>query len=151
MPDNNENGDGNLGEGAVGEAFEGARLNLDELKRPDGILTTMNTGGQGGVLHRLITAEKDALAYRQELKTAFFLSENQVDNFLAAVSEAKRYGCSLDPLHDWLIAHSAGIKGGRFRAILETLSHTTVTTNYTGKEGKRWWRNNDKNKTSPLT
>jgi len=146
-----EDGNGHdPGEIPVREAFKGAVLNLDELKREDGILTIPQLGGQGGVLHRAMTAVNKDTEYRQELKTAFFLSTNEADLVVAAINEAKRYGCSLTPIVDWLVARSSGVHGGRLKAIFETLSHTTFTTNYTGKNTKKWW-SNDKSKSSPLS
>lgn len=136
-----ENGDGHSVEDmAVEEVFKGAHLNVKDLKRPDGILTHGLSNAQTGVLQRAMTAERKDADYRQELKTAFFLSTEESDKVVAAINEADRYGCSLKPIVDWLIARSAGVHGGRLRAIFETISHTTFTTNYT-KANKNHWGN----------
>lgn len=128
---------------AATEAFEGAFLDAKKLSREDGIFTRGLSNAQSGVLQRAMTAEIKDADYRQELKTAFFLSTEESDNVVAAINEADRYGCSLKPIVDWLIARSAGIHGGRLRAIFETISHTTFTTNYTGANKNRWWRKKD--------
>ena len=94
---------------------------------------------QQGVLQRAMTAELKDEDYRQELKTAFLLSVEESDKVVAAINEADRYGCSIKPIVDWLIGRSAGVNGGRLRAILETISHTTFTTNYTGAKKSHWW------------
>jgi len=138
----NDNGNGHdIAEEAVEEAFEGAHLNVRDLKRKDGILTTGLSPAQSGVLQRSMTAISKDADYRQELKTAFFLSTDETDKVVAAINEADRYGCSLKPIVDWLIARSAGVGGGRLKAIFETISHTTFTTNYQGHNKNKWWSN----------
>lgn len=134
----------------VGEAIKGAVLNVKEMQRDDGILTKGLSGSQQSVLQRAMTAEKKDEDYRQELKTACFLSTEEADRLVAAINEADRYGCSRKPIVDWLIARSAGLHGGRIRAIFETISHTTFTTNYTSGKKKHWW-NNDKEKEGSLS
>jgi len=123
------------------DAFEGAHLNLKDMKRPDGILTKGLSDAQSGVLQRSMTAIDKDEDYRQELKTSFLLSTEEADRVSGAINEALRYGCSLKPIVDWVIARSAGVNGGRLRAIFETISSTTFTTNYQGTNKKRWWSN----------
>lgn len=152
MFEDEDNGHGPVDE-AEREVFKGALLNVKDMKREDGILTHGLSGAQQGVLQRAMTAEKKDEDYRQELKTAFFLSIDESDRVVAAINESDRYGCSRKPIVDWLIARSAGLNGGRLKAIFETISHTTFTTNYTNPNKHRWW-SNDKSrdgKTSPLS
>lgn len=147
-----ENNGHEASEMALDEAFKGAVLDVSKLKRPDGILTRGLTGAQQSVLQRAMTAVEKDHDYRQELKTAFFLSVDESDKVVAAINEADRYGCALKPIVDWLIARNAGTNGGRLRAIFETISHTTFTTNYTGGNKKNWWSKDDKSRDkSPLS
>ena len=133
------------------EAFKGAVMNVADMKKSDGIFTRGLSNAQQGVLQRSMSAISKDTDYRQELKTAFFLSAAEADKFVASINEAERYGCSLKMNIDWLIARSAGVNGGRLRAIFETISHTTLTTNNIGDSQKRRWWSNDKNKnTNPL-
>lgn len=141
MNDEDENVDG------PDHGIPGAFLDLEKMKRPDGILTHALNKGQMGVLQSAMHAESKDEDYRQELKTGFFLSTNESDKVVAAINEAERYGCSLKPIVDWLIARSAGTNGGRLRAVFETISHTTFTTNYQGKNNNKGW-NNDKSSRS---
>lgn len=146
-----DNGDNPVDE-VVGEAFKGAILNVKDMKREDGIFTRGLSTAQSGVLQRSMTAIDKDTDYRQELKTAILQSTDESDKVAAAINEAERYGCSLKPIVDWLIARSAGVNGGRLKAIFETISHTTFTTNYQGKTKKRWW-SDDKSRSnsgSPL-
>lgn len=152
MRDEDDGNGTDLAGEAVEEAFAGARLNVRDMKREDGILTRGLSSAQAGVLQRSMTAVTKDDDYRQELKTAFLLSTEESDRVAAAINEAHRYGCSLKPIVDWVITRSAGVHGGRLRAIFETISHTTFTTNYTGKTKNRWW-SNDKSRngtSSPL-
>jgi len=142
MNDDNGNNNGHGFEDlAATEVFEGAHLDAKRMSRDDGIFTRGLSQSQSGVLQRAMTAEIKDSDYRQELKTAFFLSTDESDRVVAAINEADRYGCSLKPIVDWLIGRSAGVHGGRLRAIFETISHTTFTTNYTGAKKNRWGGN----------
>lgn len=149
------NGDGVVGE-AVEEAFKGAYLNVKDMKREDGIISTAALSRtQQGVLQRAMTAEKKDVDYRQELKTAFFLSTDEADTWVGALNECDRYGCSRKLNLDWLIARNAGVQGGRFKAILEAITHTFFQTNYTGQKHNRWWNRersgSGNGSTSPLS
>lgn len=137
-----DNGNGqSLDEIAEGEAFKGALLNARDMKREDGILTRGLSSAQSGVLQRAMTAEKKDEDYRQELKTAFFLTTDEADNWVKALNECDRYGCSRKLNIDWLIARNAGIQGGRFKAILEAITHTVFQSNVTGQKKNHWWSN----------
>lgn len=144
MPDNDGNGQ-DAGEMATEQAFQGAFLDVDKMKREDGILTHGLSNTQQSVLQRSMTAVTKDEDYRQELKTAFFLSTEEADKVVAAINESDRYGCSRKPIVDWLIARSAGIGGGRLKAIFDTISHTTFTSNYKSQNKQHWW-NRDKSR-----
>ncbi len=128
-------------EEAEKEAFKGAILNVKDMKREDGILTRGLSSAQQGVLQRAMSAEKKDEDYRQELKTAFFLSTEEADNWVKALNECDRYGCSRKLNIDWLVARNAGIQGGRFKAILEAITHTYIQSNVTGQKKNKWWSN----------
>ena len=140
MEDYEGNGDGlDPGEEATEQAFKGAVLDVSKMKREDGILTKGLSNTQQSVLQRSMTAVTKDKDYRQELKTAFFLSTDESDRVVAAINESDRYGCLRKPIVDWLIARSAGVNGGRLQAIFDTISHTTFTTNYMSKNKGHWW------------
>jgi len=141
-PDDDGNGL-DPGEEATEQAFKGAVLDVNKLKREDGILTRGLSNTQSSVLQRSMTAVTKDEDYRQELKTAFFLSTEEADKVVAAINESDRYGCSRKPIVDWLIARSAGVNGGRLQAIFDTISHTTFTTNYMSQKKKHWWNQNE--------
>lgn len=136
---NNHDGDGyevspldntvEVATAAVDVEHKAAALKLKTLQR-DGIIRN-DVAAQMGVLQRLMQAATDA-EYRQELKKSN-LSEEDQDEFVAAISEAKRYGCTLTPIVDLLVARNGGIKGWLIGKILEGLTHTTFTTNFKGK------------------
>jgi hypothetical protein len=134
---------------AVQEAFEGARLKVEELRRPDGVLTQLDKSGQKGILQQALSAIRKDEDYRQELKTAYFQTAEEADLAVAAINERLMCGVSIKPIVDMIVARSAGVKGGRLHDIFEALTHTTFSTNYTG--GKKWWSNDKpKNKNSPF-
>ena len=134
-------------------AFQGAKLKLEDLRRPDGILTTLDKTGQQGILQRAMTAVMKDEDYRQELKTAYFQTAEEADLAVAAINERLMCGVSIKPLLDKIIARSAGTKGGRLHDIFESLTHTTFSTNYT-KGDKKFWQHGDRdksgNKNSPI-
>ena len=139
-----EDGDGlDPGQEATEQAFRGAFLDVSKMKREDGILTRGLPNTQSSVLQRSMTAVTKDEDYRQELKTAFFLSTDEADKVVAAINESDRYGCSRKPIVDWLIARSAGVGGGRLKAIFDTISHTTFTTNYMSQKKKHWWNRDE--------
>lgn len=139
------------------EALEGANLKLGEMRRPDSGFLRFATDKQNqSVLHRAMTAAKTPEDILQELKTAFFKSTQEADRFVASLAEARRYGCDLQFNLEWLVAHAAGEGGARLKAVFETISHTTFTSNIQSPDKKRWWqndrnRNNSTGAKSPLS
>lgn len=121
----------------VEHALEGARLNLKDLKRGDGILTRSSPGSQS-LLHRVISAIGDNKDYRQELKIASFGSSDEADNAVAALEECFELGMNPTPIIDQIIARSSGLSHDLLYEVLKTLTHTTFTTNYQkGKKSER--------------
>ncbi len=137
---------------AAAEAFQGAKLKLDDLRRPESLFSTLDKGGQQGILQRAMTPPSKDEDYRAELKTGYFRSPEEADLAVAAINERLMCGVSIRPLVDKIIARSAGTNGSRLQAILEALTHTTFTTNYQGKQ--HWWsgrhNGNSTNKNSPI-
>lgn len=121
---------------AAEEAFTGARVNLAELKRDDGILTRSQVN-TGSLLHRAISAIKGNTDYRDELKVASFVNSDEADEATAAINERITLKLDLTPIVDRIIARSAGRNHELLFKALETLTHSTFTTNYQkDKHGK---------------
>ena len=114
---------------AVEKLLKDVGLDPDHLKRQSGVLSRTQKEGQGGVLHRAMTAAGKDEDCRQELKTCFFKDERQQELWLAAYNERVRYGCNTRPLVDWLVAKNAGTNGARIRMVIDGLTHTSISTN----------------------
>jgi len=119
--------------------FPGARVGLETLIRRDGIIAeaatvAMANRSSSGVLQRAMGAIVDDKDYRQELKTAFWSSPRKARQWVLAKEERERFGVSIKPLVDDLIAQKAGVKGGLLHDIFEALTHTSFTTNYTNQK-----------------
>jgi len=139
MTDHDRNGDnGNLGHTIAREdAFEGARLQLTDLKRGDGLLSRQAGGSQQGVLNRFMSAEKADIDYRQELKQAYWLDHTEIDLACAAIDELRLCGCEITRVLDRIIASSAGENGDRMKRILDAYSHITINDE-APQQKKRW-------------
>lgn len=145
----NEDGDGHNPE--ADSDFPGATISLEEIERQDGIITqeavkAFANRNTSGVLQRAMTAISKDDEYRQELKTAFWSSPKKARQWVLAKEELEMFGLPIQPLVDDLIAHKAGVQGGLIHEIFEALTHTSFTTNYTGKNKTGFWpfrRNND--------
>ena len=107
-----------------------ARISLDKLRRADGIITQGGNNNQAGILQKVITAPVKDTDYRQALKMACYLSTHEIDLVCAAIDERQRYGCSLTPIVDWLVARSAGTNYGLIKIALDAYSHARITTDY---------------------
>jgi len=144
--------DGMAVEGAFKDAFPGGYGKVGVNTGPDIMMANRQ---YSSVLQQAMRSINDDKDYRQALGLARWLSEDAWADWCAAYHECKRYGVAPDFLIDRLIAQSAGIDGGKLKAIFETISHTTFTTNYMGKKQgafgflRRGNRNGD-NGTGPL-
>jgi len=118
------------------QAFKGAILNVNELKREDGILTRTSPNYQS-LLHRVISAVSNNKDYRNELKTALWASSDEADMAVAAIWECDELGMDPTPIIDQIIARSAGRNHELLYEALRTLTHSTFTTNYQGKQNAR--------------
>ncbi len=129
-------------EGNGEEPKKGAIWNLEDLQRGDGIIPrsilSMNRDNSG-VLAKAMTAIEKNADYRQELKTGYFTSPKKQMQMVLALDECRECGIDETLIVDLLLAQKAGIQGGFMHDILEALTHTTFSTNYTGKQGNRWW------------
>lgn len=69
--------------------------------------------------------------YRSALNRANWMTVDEIDEWCNAFEECKRYGASTTWLIDRLIAHAAGVTGGKSlrNDILEAISHTTFNLN----------------------
>ena len=130
----NKENNGN-GQGVPEVAFKGAVIDVNELKREDGIMTRAAPQTQS-LLHRVITAEKDNSSYRQELKTALFASSDEADEAVSALNECFVLSMDPTPIIDQIIARSAGKNHELLYEALHTLTHTSFTTNYQNQKGK---------------
>jgi len=94
-----------------------------------------------GVLQRLVTAVKEDDEYRQILLTASFDSKHEAQMAADAIEERKRYGVSIRPILDRIIAQCS-VKGARVNLITDASSRFTLNTN-TGKKLPNWKRQQD--------
>ena len=109
--------------------FKGPIIDVNDLKREDGLLTR-STPQYQSLLHRVISAIKDNKDYRQELKTALFASPDEADEAVSALDECSVLGMDPTPIINQIIARSAGKNHDLLYEALRTLTHTTFTTNY---------------------
>lgn len=133
-----------------------AVFDLKELQRPDGIISRMvlnNNRENSGVLVTAMRSIEKNEDYRQELKTGFFTSPRKQMQMVLAINEMRECGIDETMVIDLLLAQKAGINGGLLHDILEALTHTTFSTNYTGKNKDHWWNkgNNGSNSNSPIS
>jgi len=130
MPEHEvKNKDQDNGHEEDGLIIKGPTIDVNELKREDGLLTRSSPQYQS-LLHRVITAERDNKNYRQELKTALFVSSDEADEAVSALDECFALGMDPTPIIDQIIARSAGKNHDLLYEALRTLTHTTFTTNY---------------------
>lgn len=85
-----------------------------------------------GVLQRIITAVAEDKEYRQVLLLAAF--DNKQEAMLAsdAITERKRYGVTIQPILDRIIAQCA-VKQGRVDVVLKAMTNYTLNTGFGGK------------------
>ena len=85
--------------------------------------------GKLGVLQRMVTAVMTDREYRQILLLAAF--DNKQEALLAAdaISERQRYGVSIQPILDRVIAQCA-VKGDRITKVLSAMSQHVLTTQW---------------------
>jgi len=123
----------NDGNDEFGVKIKGPTIDLNELKKADGLIT--NRAGQHiGVLVRAMSVHP-ITENEQELKLAYWGSSDEGDEYVSAMTECEVLGMDPTPIYRQMLARSAGVKQSYIMRIFETITHTTVTTNYQkGKE-----------------
>lgn len=128
MDEDNGNGFDPAAE-ATEDAFKGALYTIDGKTRADGILTRGDRQSMG-VLQRAMTAIKEAIDYKQELKTANWTSLEVSSLAVRAIHQRLKCGVTIDPIVDDIIAKSAGVNSARLMAVIEGITSTYFHTNY---------------------
>jgi len=96
-----------------------------------------------GVLQTLIHAILKDGDYRQVLLTATFRNEHQAVAWADAINEALRYGASIRPHVDRIIA--MGSVGGRLRSeVVQAVSSYTINTPQAGGNKPKWLNRSDR-------
>ncbi len=138
--------------------MESDQLNTGELEALEKLLNQKqeDRGGESNAIQdstqargsflmtamRSINENKD---YRQELKTAFFVSPRKQMQMVLAIAEMKECGMEETVVIDLMLAQKAGEKGGFIQALLNALTHSSYT--YSGLNAKKkWWQSPDNNK-----
>lgn len=114
--------------------------NRDDNSGGDSNAISSANQARTGVLLRLLTAVKEEKEYRQAVLMADFMNVEEADRVSAALTEARRYGLSLDPIIDWIAARSAVIGSdgvNRARLVQQGLTHSTFTRFNIGGKNKR--------------
>ena len=106
------------------KAFEAARDKMHD----GGADSFMNTAQKLGVLQTLIHAVADDKEYRQVLLLAAFDDKREALLYASAIAECRRYGATIEPLVDRIIAQCS-VKGGRVDKVLEAMTHQWIGTN----------------------
>lgn len=93
---------------------------------------SMSAGDKLGVLQRIVTAVAKDSEYRQILLLAAF--DNKQEAMLAsdAITERQRYGVTIQPILDRLVAQCA-VKSGRVDKVLHAMTNYTLNTGFGGK------------------
>ncbi len=136
-----ENGQKSLEEIAAAALIKEAMPDVDELLQTGS--GSMSQQDKLGVLQRIITAVANDKDYRQILLLAAF--DNKQEALLAsdAITERQRYGVSIQPILDRLIAQCA-VKSGRVDKVLSAM--TSYTLNTGGFKGKLpFWKKKQEN------
>lgn len=104
-----------------------------EIETKPGDHSALNDSQQqqrGSVILKTLTAVETE-NYRQLILLADLLDDEEADRVAAAITEARRYGQSLDPILDWVTARCAVNKAGhgksRVTTAIEGLTHSSFT------------------------
>lgn len=137
MSDNdNGNGHKSIEQMAKEKVFNGAVVNLGELQRQDGMITTAlsnaNTQGMGVLqtLLRAIPAASDDDDYREIIKRGRWKNQEHRMKYIKALDLCRRTGAvkAKQLLLDMITAESAGDNAALNHEILDGLNHTTFTS-----------------------
>ncbi len=132
--------EGDLGGDGNGLVPDEVKNKLDEILEVG--IDSISYGQKLGVLQRIVTAVIEDKEYRQVLLTAAFDNKQEALLCADAIAECKRYGVSIEPLIDRVIAQCS-VKSGRVNTVLEALTHYTLNTNYGGGKLPLWKRRQD--------
>lgn len=90
---------------------------------------SMSSQDKLGVLQRIVTAVGKDAEYRQILLLAAF--DNKQEAMLAsdAITERKRYGVTIQPIMDRIVAQCA-VKSGRVDKVLHAMTNYTLNTGF---------------------
>lgn len=159
--DNGNNGHGEPGEladavllGLEGEALEKADFpggkQVVQRGTPD---ISSGIRQHNSVLQTYIQPIHDDDDYRSALNRANWMTADEIDDWCNAFDECKRYGGDTTWLIDRLIAHAAGVTGGKSlrNDILEAISHTTFNLNSNQQQYKKKGGLFSRNGRAPLT
>lgn len=93
---------------------------------------SLSAGDKLGVLQRIVTAVAKDSEYRQILLLAAF--DNKQEAMLAsdAITERQRYGVTIQPILDRLVAQCA-VKSGRVDKVLHAMTNYTLNTGFNRK------------------
>jgi len=150
------NGNESEEEARLEKAVKGAMATLDDLREEDGEIAkaASRLGQQGSsVLHRSMTAVEDK-DYRQILLTG--MTDLRAARLaVAAIAERQRYGVPITDIIDRIHAEASVTMGNRILSIFRTITNTTFTTNYSGKNkfgfGRKQSNDNDHDRGSEVT
>lgn len=115
----------------------------DEMREAAGIIGDTSKGGMG-VLKSLSVAPDEV---RNILLTANFMSYEEAEKVAAAICEARRYGCSLDPILDWVVAHCAISTEQRSRVewLVRSMTRYELDGPNTSQGRSHWWQGKGQN------
>lgn len=139
MEDKETDGDGHgtateFEEAVAREAVKDAIPAVDDFFQTG--FASMSAQDKLGVLQRIVTAVAKDEEYRQILLLAAF--DNKQEAMLAsdAITERKRYGVTIQPILDRIVAQCA-VKQGRVDAVLKAMTSYTLNTGF-GKKLPFW-------------
>lgn len=116
----------------------------DEMREAAGIIGDTSKGGMG-VLKSLSVASDEV---RNILLTANFGSYEEAEKVAGAIAEANRYGCSLDPILDWVVAHCGVVteQRGRVEWLVRAMTRYELNGPNTSQGGRNhWWQSKNTN------
>lgn len=121
---------GDLEELAAQEALKEAGQTVEEMLQTGA--GSISSQDRLGVLQRIVTAVAKDEEYRQILLLAAF--DNKQEAMLAsdAITERQRYGVTIQPILDRLVAQCA-VKSGRVDKVLQAMTSYTLNTGFRGK------------------
>jgi hypothetical protein len=111
------------------KAFDGAILNVADLKREDGIATVSRQQGLSFVNHLVFTAPKRIEELNEIILSLNFENPDEPDLFADAFSFALAHNAerAANDIFRTALARSAGIKMGRAKMGVEAITHSNYS------------------------